>query len=418
MRSQLSGGVADELVSLFTEIAGTKPPVRIRAWDGSEAGPGDGPTVVLTSPAALRRLMWHPSELGVSQAYVTGELDIEGDVGDLLRQIWAARTTDGPMAPPTAQTAQAVARVAPRAAVTLARTGAIGRPPRPPAGQARLRGRLHSRQRDRAVISHHYDLSNDFYQLILDPQMAYSCAYWSDATDQTLEQAQAAKLDLVCRKLGLQHNDRLLDIGCGWGSLSIHAALHYGAVVTGVTISSEQAAFARQRADSLGLGDRVDIQLRDYRELAGEPFDAVGSLEMGEHVGDDNYPTYAATLRRMVRPGGRIVVQQMSRRHRHPGGGPFIEAFIAADMSMRPVGATVELIEDAGLEVRGVQAMREHYVRTIEAWHCTLEERWDDAVALVGVETARVWRLYLAGSALAFEQGRMGVDQILARRPD
>jgi cyclopropane-fatty-acyl-phospholipid synthase len=410
-----AGPVADELVNLATDILGTKVPVRIRAWDGSVAGPVDGPTLVVASPAALRRLLWHPNELGISQAYVTGELDVDGDVGDLLRAVWAAHATKGAVARPSMAT---VARVAPRALAAMARAGALRLPPAPPASQARLRGRLHTPRRDRAVIAHHYDLSNAFYQLMLDPQLAYSCAYWSGGPEQTLEQAQTAKLELVCHKLGLQAGDRLLDIGCGWGALSIHAARHHGAIVTGVTISIEQAVFARKRADDLGVGDRVEIRLQDYRELAGEPYDAVSSLEMGEHVGDANYPTYGATLARMVKRGGPVLVQQMSRRVGPPGGGPFIEAFIAPDMSMRGVGATVELLEDAGLEVRGVEAMREHYTRTIEAWHDTLESHWDEAVALVGVEVARVWRLYLVGSALAFEQGRMGVDQILAMRPE
>jgi cyclopropane-fatty-acyl-phospholipid synthase len=389
-------------------------PVAVRAWDGSGAGRADGPTVVVRSPDALRRLLWHPGELGLSQAYVTGEIDVDGDLGDLLRTVWAARSTGGSahrLSPAR------LARVAPRALAAMARVGALGRPPAAPATQAKVGGRLHTPGRDRAVIHHHYDLSNEFYGLILDPHMAYSCGYWSGAAGETLEQAQVNKFDLVGRKLGLRPGDRLLDIGCGWGSLSIHAALRFGAVVTGVTISEQQAIFARKRAAELGVGDRVEIRLQDYRDLSGPPFDAVVSLEMGEHVGDVNYPTYGATLRRMVSPGGRVLIQQMSRRHGHPGGGPFIESFIAPDMSMRGVGATCELIEDAGLEVRGVEAMREHYTRTIAAWADTLEKRWDQVVALVGEETARVWRLYLVGSALAFEQGRMGVDQILAVRP-
>jgi cyclopropane-fatty-acyl-phospholipid synthase len=211
---------------------------------------------------------------------------------------------------------------------------------------------------------------------------------------------------------------RLLDVGCGWGSLSLHAAAEYGVQVTGITLSRQQAEFARARARARDLAGSVQILLQDYRELSGTPFDAVASIEMGEHVGQRNYPRYAATLHRMVAPGGRVLVQQMSRPGgTAPGGGAFIEAFIAPDMHMRPVGETVGFLERSGLEVRDVHGLREHYVRTVAAWHETFERRLDDVVALVGEEVARVWRLYLVGGALAFEEGRMGVDQILAVRP-
>jgi cyclopropane-fatty-acyl-phospholipid synthase len=210
---------------------------------------------------------------------------------------------------------------------------------------------------------------------------------------------------------------RLLDVGCGWGSLSLHAAEHFGAQVTGVTISKEQKAFIDDRIAARGLADRVEIRLADYREVTGVDFDAVASIEMGEHVGQGNYPTYVEVLRRSVKPGGRVLVQQMSRRGKHPGGGPFIEAFIAPDMHMRPVGETVALIEAGGLEVRDVHALREHYVRTVEAWIDRFEARQDDLRTLVPDEVLRVWRLYLVGGAMAFRDGRMGVDQILAVRP-
>jgi cyclopropane-fatty-acyl-phospholipid synthase len=294
--------------------------------------------------------------------------------------------------------------------------GVLGLPPAPPASQARLRGRLHSKGRDRDAIAHHYDLSNDFYALVLDPHMAYSCAYWtSDDPGYDIEDAQHDKLALVCRKLGLEPGSRLLDIGCGWGSLSLYAAEQVGARVTGVTISAEQKAFIDRRVAERGLGDRVEIRLQDYRDVPETGFDAVSSIEMGEHVGDRQYPVYTRVIHDRLRPGGRALIQQMSRRTQ-PGGGPFIEAFIAPDMSMRPVGETVALIEDAGLEVRDVHSLREHYVRTVQAWYDTFEANWDRVTAMVGEEVARVWRLYLVGGALAFEEGRMGVDQILAVR--
>lgn len=207
-------------------------------------------------------------------------------------------------------------------------------------------------------------------------------------------------------------------MGCGWGSLVLYAAQRYGARATGVTLSQRQAEHVRHRIGQLGLRDRVEVRLQDYREVDARAFDAVASVEMGEHVGADNYPGYAATLQRMLRPGGRLLVQQMSRAGTAPGGGAFIESYIAPDMNMVPVGRTLGLLEDAGLEIRDVEAMREHYVPTVRAWAETLDQRWDDVVALIGPEQARVWRVYLAGGALGFEQNRMGVNQVLAVRPD
>lgn len=402
-------GVAGRVASVVAPLFDGSLPVRLRAWDGSVAGPLAAPTVVLNSPDALRRLLARPGELGLAQAYVTGELEVDGDLLDGLRRVWKA-TRAGDTRRPGPRELLGALRLA-------ADLGALGLPPAPPASQARLRGRLHSPSRDRDAIAHHYDLSNDFYALILDPHMAYSCGYWtSEAPDYGVEQAQRDKLDLVCRKLGLGSGSRLLDIGCGWGSLSLYAAEHFGAQVVGVTISAQQKAFIDARLAERGVADLVEIRLQDYREVPECGFDAVSSIEMGEHVGDRHYPVYTRVIRDRLRPGGRALIQQMSRRTR-PGGGPFIEAFIAPDMSMRPVGQTVALIEDAGLEVRDVHALREHYVRTVQAWYDTFEANWDRAVAMVGEEVARVWRLYLVGGALAFEEGRMGVDQILAVRP-
>ena len=230
--------------------------------------------------------------------------------------------------------------------------------------------------------------------------MAYSCGYWtSDDPSYTVGDAQRDKLDLVCRKLGLEPGSTLLDVGCGWGSLSLHAAEHFGAQVTGITIAAEQKAFIDARIRERGLAGRVEIRLQDYRDAVATTgaFDAVGSIEMGEHVGEANYPTYVDILRRSARPGGRVLVQQMSRTGRHPGGGPFIESFIAPDMHMRPVGETVAHLEAGGLEVRDVHAMREHYVRTVDGWLETFEANLPALIDLVGEEAVRVWRLYLVG---------------------
>jgi cyclopropane-fatty-acyl-phospholipid synthase len=408
-----AGGVATRLAEALRPLLGGDLPVRLRAWDGSEAGPPEAPLVVLNSVDAVRRLLWHPGELGAAQAYVTGEIDVPAQDGwDLDRALTHAfdvakrRGLSGRRPSPGALV---------RAVRTAAGIGALGRPPAAPASQAKLRGRLHSQLRDRSAISFHYDLSNEFYSLILEPQMAYSCGYHS-SPDQPVEQAQFDKLSLICRKLGLEPGMTLLDVGCGWGSMSLHAAEHFGARVTGITIAAEQKKLIDQRIRERGLEDRVTIKLCDYRDATGE-FDAVSSIEMGEHVGQGNYPTYASVLQRSVRPGGRVLVQQMSRTGRWPGGGPFIESFIAPDMYMRPVGETVAFFEEAGLEVRDVHGLREHYVLTVAGWLENFTRNRDRLVEMMGEEVVRVWELYLVGGSMAFRDGRMGVDQILMVRP-
>jgi cyclopropane-fatty-acyl-phospholipid synthase len=416
VRHRATRGAAQTLAEALEPFVGGEIPVRLVAWDGSEAGPDDAPVVRLNSPKALTRLLWSPGELGAAQAYVTGEIDVDGDLDAALthvRGVIAERGLGGVGATPATVL---------RAARAALKVGALGTRPPVPQSQAVLRGRLHSKGRDRAAISHHYDFSNDFYAAILDDHMAYSSAYWtSDDPAYTLEDAQADTLSMVCRKVGLEPGKTFLDVGCGWGSLSLYAAEHFGARVTGVTIAAEQKRFIDARIAERGLGDRVEIRLCDYRDVEvprdSAGYDAVASIEMGEHVGQDNYPTYVRVLHDAVKPGGRVLVQQMSRRGRHPGGGPFIEAFIAPDMHMRPVGETVALLERGGLEVRDVHAMREHYVRTVAAWIDRFEAQADRLRALVPEEVLRVWRLYLVGGAMAFRDGRMGVDQILAVRP-
>lgn len=401
-------GVAQQIVELLAPTFGGSFPLRIQGWDGSEAGPSDGPSLIIRDKRALRRLLWAPTELALAQAYVRGEIDCTGDLRDNLRTIRRAAAENG---------GDISARQAVRAAAALARWGVVGRRPDLPSSQAQLRGRLHTRRRDADAIAHHYDLSNDFYALILDESMAYSCAYWtSEARDYTLADAQRDKLDLVCKKLGMRPGGRHLDIGCGWGSLTLHAAQHFGVRVLAVTLSEQQRQFVANRVTALGLDALVEVRRQDYRDIPDGEFDSITSIEMGEHVGASNYPAFTTRISSLLRPGGRVLIQQMSRRSK-PGGGPFIEAFIAPDMYMRPVGETVAMIEDSGLEVREVQAMREHYVRTADAWYDTFERNWETVVSMVGDEVARVWRLYLVGGSLAFEEGRMGVDQILAVRP-
>ena len=411
--------VAPRLTALVERVLGAPLPVRIRAWDGSEAGSPDGPVAIIHHRRALRRLLWNPGELGLARAFVAGELDVEGDVAEGLSRFWTlARSQNLSDVRLTPAHALAGARLA-------AALGVLGPRPAPPASEARLGGAKHSRRRDRDAIAHHYDLSNDFYTFLLDPQMAYSCGYWTQeaSDDYGLADAQRDKLDLICRKLDLKPGMRLLDVGCGWASLLVHAVQHYGVTAVGVTLSAQQREFGLARVQGAGLEGKIEIRLQDYREIpAHERFDAISSIEMGEHVGQENYGVYAAQLHRLLTPQGRLLLQQMSRgasgSNSAPGGGAFMEAYVAPDMYMRPLGSTLNFLEEAGLEVVDVHSLREHYVWTIRPWLDTLQEHRTEAIALIGAEQWRVWLLYLAGAALAFEENRMGVHQVLLVRPD
>lgn len=415
---------AAKLLELVEDTLHVTLPIRLRAWDGSEAGVEGAPVVVIHNKRALRHIMWKPGELGVARAYVQGDLDIEGDLADGLRAMWAT-VRDARSADPDAARPRIGPKQVARGAALAVRMGAIGRRPAAPASESNLTGQLHSKERDQAAISHHYDLSNDFYELILDPNMAYSSGFFS-RPGMTLEEAQTAKLHLICRKLGLAPGMKMVDIGSGWGSLTLFAAEHYGVHVTGVTLSHEQRDYVMKKAAERGFGDRVDVSLRHFRDLSESGIrdggvDAIASIEMGEHVGDKEYVVFVDAIHRYLKPGGRALIQQMSRSNGakgdQPGGGPFIETYIAPDMHMKPLAKTIGLIAASGLEIRDVQAMREHYPLTVDAWARNLEDNWDTAVALVGEENARVWRLYLAGGSLAFEENRMGVDQILSVKP-
>lgn len=419
MKSVRVTSVAETIQEALRPVVGGSLPVQLSAWDGSVAGDPAAPHVRLNGPEALRRMLWHPGELGAAQAYVAGDIELTDSIPEVLQHVRKVGAERG-----LADGRPGVREVASALRGVLKVGGVLGTRPRDPASQIKVAGKLHSRSRDRDVIHGHYDVDSDFYQLILDDQMAYSCAYVTrgdlagvETADYTLEDAQRDKLDLVCRKVGLDQRSgmRLLDVGCGWGSLSLHAAEHYGAVVTGVTISTEQKAFIDKRIHDRGLQDLVTVELRDYRDVTGR-YDAVASLEMGEHAGDKGYPDYARVLHDAATDDARILIQQMSRRGRHPGGGPFIEAFIAPDMTMRPVGETIEFLEQAGLEVRDVHGLREHYVWTVRSWQRRFDLHRSEIERLVPAETLRVWELYLAGGLLAFEEGRMGVDQIVAVR--
>jgi cyclopropane-fatty-acyl-phospholipid synthase len=399
--------IAPKITALLENLLQTPIPVRVRAWDGSETGPAHTPVLVIRHRRALRRLMWQPNELGLARAYVAGEIDVEGDLYEALTRlaplIWRSPDVRGlPI--------RAIAG-------DLLRLGVIGPQPAPPPEEMVVTGTRHSKRRDRQAVSHHYDVGNDFYRIVLGPSMVYSCAYWtSSEADFGLADAQRAKLDLICRKLDLQPGQRLLDVGCGWGSLALHAAREYGVQVLGITLSTEQADYARKQVAEAGLTDQVEIRIQDYRDLDDGPFDAISSVGMAEHVGTGPYLEYAKILFGQLKPGGRLLNHQISAIHPEPksSGRSFIDAYVFPDGELAPVGTTVSLIEEAGFEVRDVQALREHYARTLRAWVTNLEGTWSRAVRLTSAGRARVWRLYMAASALAFEQGRIGINQVLA----
>lgn len=420
--------VAEALTPLIHHLCGGEPPLRMRFWDGSEVGPAAGPgaaspdrdpttdavaTLVIRSPRALRRILWQPNELGLSRAYVAGEIDVEGSIWSLfgphgllssggLPRGWKARLEGGR-----------------RLLVAAKATGALGRPLAPPPEEARLRGPLHSRRRDAQAIAHHYDVSNDFYRLVLGETMTYSCAYFS-TPETSLADAQRAKYDLICRKLGLQPGMRLLDVGCGWGGMAIHAAEHYGVRAVGVTLSKRQVEYACDAVAAAGLDDRVEIRLQDFRDVADGPFDAVSSIGMVEHVGRSRLAEYFGRLYALLRPGGRLLNHGICwpRGSRGLGRTSFVGRYVFPDGELHEVGLIAQAMQAQGFEVRDTQSLREHYALTLHRWVRDLEENWDEAVRIADAGRARVWRLYMAGSAEDFAHGKLTVHQVLAVRPD
>ncbi|MER8015470.1 class I SAM-dependent methyltransferase [Streptomyces griseoluteus] len=412
---------ASRLVSVAEQLLGAPLPVRVRAWDGSQAGPPGAPVIVVRNRRALRRMLFKPGELGMARAWVAGDLDIEGDLytalGAMAGLLWEHDDEGGGRS-----LADTVRDPAARAAVRdLIRLVGPPLPPAPPREEVRRRRHLHTRRTDKRAISHHYDVGNDFYALVLGPSMVYSCAYWeAPETGASLESAQRDKLELVCRKLGLKPGQRLLDVGCGWGSMAVHAAREHGVSVVGVTLSQEQAAFARKRVADEGLTDRVEIRVQDYRDVRDGPYDAISSIGMAEHVGAERYLEYARDLHGLLRPGGRLLNHQIARRPQQDETAyevdAFIDSYVFPDGELAPLGTTVTMLERAGFEVRDVESLREHYARTLRAWVTNLEGDWARATRLAGFGRARVWRLYMAASALAFERNQIGVNQVLAVR--
>jgi cyclopropane-fatty-acyl-phospholipid synthase len=406
--------VAEVVEPLVQATLGDRVPIKIRCWDGSELGPSDAPLGVnIVHRRALRRLLWAPNQLGFARAYVSGDIEVVGDLLVGLQELDKfAAPEDGPSITVDRSTKKALARA-------VLRLGVLGLPPKPPAEEVRLAGRRHSKRRDADAITHHYDVGNDFYRIVLGPSMTYSCAYWhlGAPSSDGLHEAQRAKCDLVARKLGLRRGMRVLDVGCGWGSFAVHAAQTYGAHVVGVTLSEEQAAYAHARMREQDVSDRVEIRVQDYRDVDDGPYDAISSIGMAEHVGADMLSTYAAAAYGLLRAEGRLLNHAISRR---PGPRTpfsrtsFIDRYVFPDGELHPLATMIEAIEGAGFEVRDVESLREHYVLTLRAWLANLEGAWEQAVAASSPGRARIWRLYIAGSALAFRSGRIGVNQVLA----
>ena len=380
-------------------------PFRIALWDGSEIPP---PVTTDRSSRSARRvalghMLRSPGQLGLGRAYVSGALEVD-DVDKVLALL------DGYSPPPVD------ARTRARLMGAAVRAGALKEVPHVPAVELRPQGRRHSLARDKRSVTHHYDVSNDFFALFLDEAMVYSCAIWSRGAE-TLEEAQVTKLELVCTKLALQEGERLLDVGCGWGAFAVHAAKHHGVHVTGITLSEPQAARARQRARDEGVEDRVEIRVMDYRDLAGERFDAIASIGMVEHVGAVNIDAYAATLARLLEPGGRLLNHGIARlRFGEPEAGPFSERYVFPDAAPLHLSRVQVAMEKTGFETRHVEGFRLDYARTLREWTRRFEANHAEAVRLAGPERVRVWQVYLRAARRGFETGFTSVYQVLATR--
>jgi cyclopropane-fatty-acyl-phospholipid synthase len=396
---------------LRRELARALPtrPFALRFWDGSQLEPtvAGGPVLTVRSPAAVAHLLRAPGQLGLGRAYAAGELEAD----DLDRVIGLL---DSFHAPPLDRRTRA------RLALATVRACGLTRPPRIPASELRPRGRRHSRERDERAVRHHYDVSNEFFALFLDDSMTYSCALFSHGA-ATLDEAQVAKRELVCTKLGLSEGERILDVGCGWGSFVIHAAREHGVRALGVTLSPAQAELARRRVAEAELEDRVEIRVCDYRDLSGaggERFDAIASIGMVEHVGSNRIDEYAGILARLLEPGGRLLNHGIARlRHGEAEAGPFSERYVFPDAAPLHLSRIQLALERAGFETEHVEGLRQDYIATLSAWIDRLDANREAAERLAGGERLRVWRLYLRAARNGFRTGFTSIYQVLSHRP-
>jgi cyclopropane-fatty-acyl-phospholipid synthase len=377
-----------------------KRPFAIEFWDGTRvaATNGDGPTFFVRSPKAAAHALLAPGQLGLGRAYVSGAIEVDDmDAVIELLDTWDPPALDrGDLA---------------RLMLGAVRAAGIQRPPRRPTAELVLSGRRHSKERDARAVRHHYDVSNDFFALFLDDSMTYSCAFFAGGAE-SLEAAQEEKLETVARKLELKQGDRVLDVGCGWGSFPLLAATRYGASVVGITLSPPQAERARQRAEEAGVGDRVEVRVMDYRELAGERFDAIASIGMVEHVGEEQIDVYARALAGLLEPGGRLLNHGIARlRHSDPEAGAFSERYVFPDGEPLHLSRVLLALERAGFVTRGVSEHGADYAETLRHWARRLDENLDEALRLAGPERVRVWRLYLRAARNGFENGFLSIYQ-------
>jgi cyclopropane-fatty-acyl-phospholipid synthase len=382
-------------------------PFTVRFWDGTvvRATESDTPTFTISSPRALAHALRAPGELGLGRAYVDGLIEVD--------DLDAALLIVDSFAPPHIGLAQQG-----RLALAVIRACGLVLPPRRPVSELRLRGERHTIMRDRHAVRHHYNVGNDFFALFLDRSMTYSCAYWAGGA-QTLEEAQEAKLELVCKKLALREGERLLDVGCGWGSFAIHAASRHRVQVVGVTLSEPQAELGRRRAVEAGVGDLVDIRVADYREVSEPPFDAITSIGMVEHVGVERIDLYAQRLSSLLRPGGRLLNHGIAKLQDFDtkDEGAFSERFVFPDGVPLPLSRVQLALERTGLVTRHVEGLASDYERTLGHWIERYEDHWQDAVRIGGIERARIWRLYLHAARQGFQTGWASIYQVLAHKP-
>jgi cyclopropane-fatty-acyl-phospholipid synthase len=382
-------------------------PFAIDYWDGTRlpSTNAGGPVFRVRSPAALGHALRAPGQLGIGRAYVSGQLEVD-DLDAVIELL------DRWQPPPLDRAARS------RLALAAIRAAGLQRPPKPPTAELRPQGRRHSPERDARAVRHHYDLPTEFYGLFLDASMTYSCGIFSRGAS-TLEEAQETKLELVCTKLGLESGQRVLDVGCGWGSFAIHAAERHGVEVVGITLSEPQAAEARRRVRERGLSDRVEIRVADYRELEPASFDAIASIGMVEHVGASQIDVYARRLANVLRPGGRLLNHGIARvRVGDPEAGPFSERYVFPDAAPLHLSRIVLALERAGLRTDHVEGFPADYAETLTHWLRRLEDRLDDAVRLAGEERVRVWRLYLRTARHGFRSGFISVYQVRCETPE